>query len=196
LATATPAIDIFVVVSLPTWPTTNTGQIRCLFMQPIRCEMIINLKTAKALGSTCRRRCSPAPTRWSNDLSRASFSRGKLGEGFTRRMTHGDGLERHSSSSILTHDPSVRVAAKRSAHLNGGRQPLRLDPATNRLYWDGKQAVLTDWPSLSRDIATSSRRRWKWRASNGPIPRDDPAHLWINGSTPRRPALQIWSPHH
>jgi hypothetical protein len=41
LATATPAIDIFVVVSLPTWPTTNTGQIRCLFMQPIRFELII-----------------------------------------------------------------------------------------------------------------------------------------------------------
>jgi hypothetical protein len=31
LATATPAIDIFVVVSLPTWPTTKTGQIRCLY---------------------------------------------------------------------------------------------------------------------------------------------------------------------
>jgi hypothetical protein len=41
LATATPAIDIFVVVSLPTWPTTNTGQIRCLFMQPITFELII-----------------------------------------------------------------------------------------------------------------------------------------------------------
>jgi hypothetical protein len=43
LATATPAIDIFVVVSLPTWPTTNTGQIRCLFMQPIRFELGVKI---------------------------------------------------------------------------------------------------------------------------------------------------------
>jgi len=43
---------IFVVVSLPTWPTTNTGQIRCLFMQPVKFELAVNLKTAKALRLT------------------------------------------------------------------------------------------------------------------------------------------------
>jgi ABC-type uncharacterized transport system substrate-binding protein len=26
-------------------------------------ELVINLKTAKAIGLSCRRRCSPAPTR-------------------------------------------------------------------------------------------------------------------------------------
>jgi hypothetical protein len=44
-----PAIDIFAVVSLPTWPTTNTGQIRGRLMQPIRFDLVINLKTAKVL---------------------------------------------------------------------------------------------------------------------------------------------------
>ena len=31
--------------------------------QPTKFELVINLKTAKRSASTCRRRCSPAPTR-------------------------------------------------------------------------------------------------------------------------------------
>src|SRR5262249_12595536 len=48
-----------------------------------------------------------------------------LAECFTKEDNNGYGLERHSRSSIFTHDSSGRMAAKRSAYLNGGRQPLR-----------------------------------------------------------------------
>jgi hypothetical protein len=48
LATATPAIDIFVVVSLPTWPTTNT--VACLCSRSN--SSWPSIKTAKALGLT------------------------------------------------------------------------------------------------------------------------------------------------
>jgi len=42
-----------------------------------------------------------------------------------RRINNNYGLEQHSRSSIFTHDSSGRMAAKRAAHLNGGRQPFR-----------------------------------------------------------------------
>ena len=32
-------------------------------VQPTKFELVINLKTARRSASTCRRRCSPAPTR-------------------------------------------------------------------------------------------------------------------------------------
>src|SRR5215831_20085159 len=64
--------------------------------------------------------CSAGDTRRCSPVERLLISLA-LGDVLTRRISNDYGLERHSRSSISTHDPSARVAAECSAHLNGGR---------------------------------------------------------------------------
>jgi putative ABC transport system substrate-binding protein len=46
---------------------------------PTKYELVINLKTAMALGSKCRRRCSPAPTRRSSEEARVHYAARRCG---------------------------------------------------------------------------------------------------------------------
>ena len=52
---------------------------------PTKYELVINLKTAKASASKCRRRCSPAPTRSSNEAARVHHAARRRGGGVALR---------------------------------------------------------------------------------------------------------------